>query len=1021
MVDFTWGDEASNSNTNSASAINPGLLSAPVADPSTGGHEVLTVGVGEMFATLADATAHAPNGSIILVDAGTYTNDFATVTTKITIEGVGGMANFIATEPPPNEKGILTVDNDVTVENCGFSGCAISDDNGGNGAGIRYEGGQMVLENDSFENNQNGILGAPVIAGLTNTVTVDHCLFDDNGSGTGYTHNFYMGTVDKVTFTNNVSEDASVGHEFKSRAYANDIENNVFADGPTGDASYEIDLPNGGMDTVSGNLLEKGPNAQNQAFVHFGGEGIPYVGSSLTVSGNLFQNDYGTGAVAVLNQTALTANITGNEFSGIASSNIAAGPATETNNVDGQGYAFADQTLSGVLPGDTLVITDDQAHAVIMDGTYDAIEGGSGLLTVTAVAGHMVVIGGSGGLDFTEIGYSGGNTITTMANSSNTLVLGGQDLVDSQGADTIVCGAGNVTGQITGTAQIIDGSGNDQWSVLGTASITGEGGNPVVAVGGNAYASISGTVGFLHVTDNGGSLALDVTQGGSAEAVSETGGAADIQVYDETSHIVTGGGPSGAVLELTTGDALVTSTGSDLIYAGTGDDTVIVEGAATVYAGSGNLSIFGRSDAAGAVVYGDGGSYLIGGDSGNITYYGGDQASTVEAQVSRISIIGGSGALSVLSGSDDLIEGGSGGLAYDAMGYGGNDTITTAAGASDLLNLAGADLVSSYGNDLINAGSSNQTISVFGDSTVEGSTGNSQLSFSGTDTLDGVGYDQCTVLGGGDLTVTAGVLTRLTVTDATVAITDQGLSPASATLSGSGYVLGGAWAGDGISVSTSGGEASTVELGAGADTVDAYGADTVTCGSGPATVVLSSDNSSVIGGDGNLKIYNYDWNGEDSHTVQAGAGDVSFLQGPGALTFIGGSGNASIDGGWGSLSVTGGSGNLDVWGGQAGASIVAGSGDLAATLSAGGGTVQFGSGDADIQAAGWGGANNYIFQAGQGGGNDVITWCQQGSDTLSFNGVSVTSEVVGSTSTALSLSDGTQLLLAGFVDSQHLY
>ena len=100
---------------------------------------------------------------------------------------------------------------------------------------------------------------------------------------------------------------------------------------------------------------------------------------------------------------------------------------------------------------------------------------------------------------------------------------------------------------------------------------------------------------------------------------------------------------------------------------------------------------------------------------------------------------------------------------------------------------------------------------------------------------------------------------------------------------------------------------------------------------------------------------------------------------------------------------------------------MAGSGDLSATLSAAGGTVDFGSGNAAIHAAGWGGANDYVFQAGHGGGNDVIFGFQQGIDTFSFEGVNVVSEVIGSTSTALALSDGTQVVLAGFVDNQHFF
>ena len=97
--------------------------------------------------------------------------------------------------------------------------------------------------------------------------------------------------------------------------------------------------------------------------------------------------------------------------------------------------------------------------------------------------------------------------------------------------------------------------------------------------------------------------------------------------------------------------------------------------------------------------------------------------------------------------------------------------------------------------------------------------------------------------------------------------------------------------------------------------------------------------------------------------------------------------------------------------GNVGASIVAGSGDLTATLAAGGVTVEFGSGNAFIQAAGWGGANEYSFQAGHGGGNDVITGFQQGNRHAGRStGWTWSSEAVGSTSTALALSDGTQVV-----------
>src|ERR1700733_14393241 len=104
----------------------------------------LTVGTGSEFeySTLASAIAASQDGDVIQVQAGTYTNDFATITTDITIEGVGGMVHRVAPEVLRNGKGILVIGTgssspNVTLDNIAFSGAEISNDDGGNGAGIR--------------------------------------------------------------------------------------------------------------------------------------------------------------------------------------------------------------------------------------------------------------------------------------------------------------------------------------------------------------------------------------------------------------------------------------------------------------------------------------------------------------------------------------------------------------------------------------------------------------------------------------------------------------------------------------------------------------------------------------------------------------------------------------------------------------------------------------------------------------------------------------------------------------------
>ena len=288
----------------------------------------LTVGPGEQFSTIAAAVAASQDGDVIEVAAGTYTNDFSEITTKITIEGVGGMVNMVATVPPPNGKAILTTDTDVTLINIELSGAAVSDADGGNGAGIRYQGGNLVLDHVYIHDNQDGLLGA---ADPTGTITITNSEFADNGSGTGFTHNIYVGAIDTFTITDSYIHNAVVGHDIKSRAANNIIENNRIVDGPSGTASYEIDLPNGGNATIQNNVIEKGPNAQNPYFISYGEEGNTYGTSSVSVSDNTVNND-DRGAAAFFHDFISTnsISITGNSMYGLTASQLYSGSGSPT-------------------------------------------------------------------------------------------------------------------------------------------------------------------------------------------------------------------------------------------------------------------------------------------------------------------------------------------------------------------------------------------------------------------------------------------------------------------------------------------------------------------------------------------------------------------------------------------------------------------------------------------------------------------------------------------------------------------
>jgi hypothetical protein len=103
---------------------------------------ILTVGAGQEYLTIAGAIAASHNGDTIQVQAGTYTNDFATINDNITLQGVGGMVNMVCTVQIPNGKAILVTNGNDTISNFSFSGAQVdpADDNG---AGIRWQAGNF--------------------------------------------------------------------------------------------------------------------------------------------------------------------------------------------------------------------------------------------------------------------------------------------------------------------------------------------------------------------------------------------------------------------------------------------------------------------------------------------------------------------------------------------------------------------------------------------------------------------------------------------------------------------------------------------------------------------------------------------------------------------------------------------------------------------------------------------------------------------------------------------------------------
>jgi hypothetical protein len=323
---------------------------ATVAIAPAAGSTILTVGPGQQYTTIKAAIAASHNGDTIQVQAGAYTNDFASINTSITLEGMGGMVNMVSTVQIPNGKAILITNGNDTINNFSFSGAFVAPSDA-NGAGIRYQAGNLVLNDDYFFNNQDGMLAAASTAG---TITINNSEFANNGvsdpnsAGYGYTHNLYVNDVAQLTINNSYFHNANEGHEIKSRAANTTIQNSRIDDGPTGTASLSIDLPNGGNALIKNNVIEQGPLSDNNKIIAFGEEGGVYTSSSLQITGNQVLNDLSSaGALAVWNTAVTTtAQITGNQFFGLSSSQIASGPATQSSNL----YLATEPTLITTHP-----------------------------------------------------------------------------------------------------------------------------------------------------------------------------------------------------------------------------------------------------------------------------------------------------------------------------------------------------------------------------------------------------------------------------------------------------------------------------------------------------------------------------------------------------------------------------------------------------------------------------------------------------------------------------------------------
>ncbi len=288
------------------------LAAASTPWPARAKSRVLEVGPGRDLKQPSDAARLARDGDTVAVDAGDYTGDVAVWRQdRLTLRASGGRVRLRAAGAAAERKGIWVIKGGtVLAEGFDFSGARVVDRNG---AGIRFETGALTVRQCRFIDNEMGLLSNHDPQAR---LVVDSCEFAHNRRPDGHNHNLYVGRIAHLIVTGSYFHHGHIGHLLKSRAAVNHIFYNRLTD-DGGQASYELEFPNGGVAVVVGNLIGQSAGTQNRRMVAWGAEGLHWPENALVMAHNTLVNQHpGSGEFIKLFRTPGVTRLVNNLFVG---------------------------------------------------------------------------------------------------------------------------------------------------------------------------------------------------------------------------------------------------------------------------------------------------------------------------------------------------------------------------------------------------------------------------------------------------------------------------------------------------------------------------------------------------------------------------------------------------------------------------------------------------------------------------------------------------------------------------------
>ena len=287
---------------------------------------------------------------------------------------------------------------------------------------------------------------------------------------------------------------------------------------------------------------------------------------------------------------------------------------------------------------------------------------------------------------FTTAGGPGGATTSSGPAASQITLAAGNQVLSSQGSDTITAGAGNDTIYASGpSVSIIGGSGRLTLIAGVTASTLAGGSGPVIVFGGSGGGSFQG-----------GRAGGNVLAAGSGNTTLLGGGAGDVLVA----------GTGRTTIKLQGGGVAFGNTGQTTFYNAAGGLVVGGSGAATMIAGTGPEALFAGSGDT-TMTGGIGQAIMAGSDRGRTVMTGGTGSTQFVGYGGQVTATGGGGNDTFFTGSGPMqIREGPG---YAQVVFGaGSATIAGGSGVDHYVFVngaaGGADVISGFkvGTDQIN-------------------------------------------------------------------------------------------------------------------------------------------------------------------------------------------------------------------------------------------------------------------------------------------------------------------------------